>query len=186
MEGGDEFAELLAAAGEGDRAALDRLMPRVYAELQGLACRQLTRERADHTLSPTALVNEAYVKIAGYERPGWRGRAHFMAMAAQAMRRILVDHAERRRAGKRGGGRPHVSLDSVQIGEETHLDELLALSDALERLRTLDDRQGRVVECRFLAGMSVEETSEALGVAPATVKRDWTAARAWLNRELGT
>ena len=186
LEHSDDVTQLLAAAGTGDRAALDRLMPHVYAELQALARRQMSRERPDHTLSATALAHEAYVKLAGYAQPGWQSRAHFLAIAAQAMRRILIDHAVRRGAHKRGGGQQRLSLEGLEIAGDDELGELLELDDALNRLRELDERQSRVVECRFFAGMSVEETAEALGIAPATVKRDWTAARAWLNRELAS
>lgn len=169
---------------------MDRLFPLVYDELRRIAHRQLGAERPDHTLETSALVHEAYIKLVGLDRMEWRGRAHFFAAAGGAMRRILIDHAERRRALKRGGGRQRVPLDAVDLPshaalDDRSLDELLALDQALERLRTMDERQAKVVECRFFAGMSIDEVAEALGVSPMTVKRDWTAARAWLNRELG-
>ena len=174
---------------------MDEFFPTVYDELRRIAHRQLGRERPDHTLGTTALVHEAYLKLARLERIAWHGRAHFLAVAAQAMRRVLVDYAVARRTLKRGGARPAAALDDVPSGDliaadalaaaATRADELLALDDALRRLASLDERQARVVECRFFAGMSVEETAEALDVSPATVKRDWTLARAWLNRELG-
>lgn len=168
---------------------MDRLFPLVYDELQRIAHRQLGAERPDHTLETSALVHEAYIKLVGLDRMEWRGRAHFFAAAAGAMRRILIDHAERRRALKRGGGRRRVPLDGVDLPsqlalDERSLDELLALDQALDRLRVMDERQAKVVECRFFAGMSIDEVAEALDVSPMTVKRDWTAARAWLNREL--
>jgi RNA polymerase sigma-70 factor, ECF subfamily len=177
------------------RDAVDDFFPTVYEELRRIAHRQLGRERPDHTLGTTALVHEAYLKLARLDRIAWQGRAHFLAVAAQAMRRVLVDYAVARRTLKRGGARTAAALDDVPSGDlvaadalaaaATRADELLALDDALRRLAALDERQARVVECRFFAGMSVEETAEALDVSPATVKRDWTLARAWLNRELG-
>lgn len=184
MTSSKDFRELLAAAGKGDREALDRLVPLVYGELRGLAHRQLAGEHPDHTLGATALVNEAYLKLAGYRKPGFRDRSHFLAIAAQAMRRILVDHAVRRNAEKRGGGRAPVPLYEVEIGGDARIEELVSLDHALARLESLDERLARVVECRFFAGMTVEETAEALGVGTATVKRDWATARAWLNREM--
>lgn len=169
---------------------MDRLFPLVYGELQRIAHRQLGMERPGHTLETSALVHEAYIKLVGLDRMEWRGRAHFFAAAAGAMRRILIDHAERRGARKRGGGRRRVPLEDVDIPSRTSLDdrsleELLALDRALNRLRIMDERQAKVVECRFFAGMTIEEVAEALDVSAMTVKRDWTAARAWLNRELG-
>lgn len=169
---------------------MDEVFPLVYAELQRIARRQLGMERPDHTLETSALVHEAYIKLVGLDRIEWRGRSHFFAAAAGAMRRILIDHAEKRRTLKRGGDRRRVPLEAVDLPagarlDDRGLDDLLALDRALGRLRQLDERQARVVECRFFAGMSIDEVAEALDVAPATVKRDWTAARAWLNRELG-
>lgn len=179
-----EITQLLAAASAGDRSALDRVVPLVYDELRRLAHRQLAGERPEHTLNTGALVHEAYLKLAGLERLEWRDRAHFFAVAAGAMRRILIDYAVRRRAAKRGGGARHEPLDRVMIAAGERAEELLALDEALERLRALDERQSRVVECRFFAGMSIDETAAALDISPATVKRDWMMARAWLNREL--
>lgn len=149
-----------------------------------MAHRHLGREREGHTLDTTALVHEAYLKLARLDRVRWQTRTHFLAFAAQAMRRVLVDYAVRRNAEKRGGRRERVPLSPVMVAVDDRVEDLLALDDALERLRALDERQCRVVECRFFAGMSVEETAEVLGVSAATVKRDWTHARAWLNRAL--
>lgn len=185
----EEVTRLLEAAGDGERQAMNRLFPLVYGELQRIAHRQLSMESPGHTLETAALVNEAYIRMVGLERMEWRGRSHFFAVAAGAMRRILIDHATSRRALKRGGDMARVALDDVDLPANHGLDddslaELLALDQALDRLRELDERQARVVEARFFAGMSIEEVAEALAVSPMTVKRDWTAARAWLNREL--
>lgn len=176
---------LLQAAAAGDPAAMDRLMPIVYGELRAIAHGRMRGERRDHTLSTTALVHEAYLKLVDLDRIQYRDRAHFFAIAAQAMRYILVDHAQRRNAQKRGGGRTRVSLENTPLMTEQQALEVLALEDALVRLRTLSERQHQVVECRFFAGLTIAETSAALDISPATVKRDWNAARAWLNRELG-
>lgn len=179
-----EVTRLLEAAGEGDRSAFDRVVPLVYQELRRLAHRELARERPDHTLETGALVHEAYLRLVGLDRMEWKGRSHFFAAAAGAMRRILIDYAVRRKALKRGGGATPISADDVPLPVEADVEELIAMSEALERLRSLDERQARVVECRFFAGMTIEEVGEALDVSPMTVKRDWAAARAWLNREL--
>lgn len=182
----DRVTDLLLAARDGDRAALDELFPVVYGLLYRMAHRKLAGERAGHTLSTTGLVHEAYLKLVRLDRIQWQGRAHFLAIAAQAMRNILVDYALRRKAAKRGGGRQDESLSGALAMAEAPASDVLSLHEALKRLEALDARQGRVVECRFFAGMSVEETAEALGVSPASVKRDWALARAWLNRELGS
>lgn len=184
MAGPGQVTQLLEAASAGDPHAFDRLVPLIYDELRGIARKQLAGERPDHTLDTTALVHEAYVKLVGLERMEWGGRPHFLAAAAGAMRRILVDHARNRRAIKRGGGVAAVSLGGVVVAVRDSVDQLLELDRALLRLRELDIRQSRVVELRFFAGMTVEEVAEVLEVSPTTVKRDWTAARAWLNREL--
>jgi RNA polymerase sigma factor (TIGR02999 family) len=181
----DDITRALAELAGGDGAALDRLLPVVYESLRGLAQRELRRERPDHTLNATALVHEAYLRLVQLDRITWEGRAHFFGAAAQAMRRILISYARMRKADKRGSGAEHLPLDDVVIAARDRPADLLALDDALERLAALDERQARVVECRFFAGMGVEETGAALGISPATVKRDWTLARAWLNRELG-
>ena len=164
--------------------ALDDMVPLVYAELRQIAHRQLYSERPDHTLNTTALVHEAYLKLSGLDRMQWKSRAHFFAIAAQAMRYILVNYAVRRTAAKRGGNQVVLPLDEAgQIAADS-VEDLLALHEALKRLEALGERPCRVVECRFFGGMTVEETAEALDISPATVKRDWQAARAWLNREL--
>lgn len=180
-----DVTQLLMELTDGDRAAIDRLFPVVYENLRGLARREMRRERADHTLDATALVHEAYMKMVQLERISWQGRAHFYGAAAQAMRRILISYARMKKADKRGSGADHVSIDDVVVAARAQPASLVALDEALTRLEGLSARQARVVECRFFAGMSVEETAEALDISPATVKRDWTVARAFLNRELG-
>ena len=164
---------------------MDDLLPLVYGELKRIAARQLRSERAGHTLCTTALVHEAWLELSNLDRIKWQNRSHYLAVAAQAMRRVLIDHAVARRAQKRGGGQHVESLEAdplVMVQERAA--ELLDLDHALERLAALDGRQARIVECRFFGGMSIEETAAALDVSPATVKRDWVLARAWLNREL--
>lgn len=178
------ITQVLVALSEGDRSALDRLLPMVYDHLKGIAERELRRERPGHTLTPTALVHEAYLRLIELDRITWRGRAHFFGACAQAMRRILISYARMKKADKRGGGLAHVPIDDVVVAAQSRPGDLVALDDALTRLETMSERQARIVECRFFAGMGVEETAKALGVSPATVKREWTAARAWLNREL--
>ena len=165
--------------------ALDDVFPAVYEELKRVAHRHLRGERTEHTLGTTALVHEAYLELAKLDHVRWPGRPHMLAAASKAMRRILIDYAVARRAQKRGGGAQAEPLDDAVAMALARGDELLALDEALERLAGVNERYGRVVECRFYGGMSVEETAEALGTSPATVKRDWTVARAWLNRELG-
>ncbi len=179
-----DVTQALLAHSAGDRTALDRVLPLVYDHLRSLARRELRRERPDHTLTPTALVHEAYLKLVQLDRVSWQGRAHFFGACATEMRRILISYARMRKAEKRGGGSDHVPLENVVLATQTRPGEVVALDEALTRLEALSDRQARVVECRFFAGMGVEETAEALGISPATVKREWTAARAWLNREL--
>lgn len=172
---------------QGDASALHALLPLVYEEMRRLAGAYLREESAGHTLQPTALAHEAYLRLLDQRHVSWQNRAHFMGLAAQAMRRILIDHARRRGAQKRGGDAVHVTLeDSDAIAEGAEPLGVAAddLNDALDRLAALDERQARVVELRFFTGLSVEETAEVLGVSPATVKRDWTLARAWLHRDL--
>jgi RNA polymerase sigma factor (TIGR02999 family) len=164
--------------------SLDELVLEVYDDLRRMAHRQLRAERPDHTLSTTALVHEAYLKLARLDRIQWQNRAHFCAEAARAMRRILVDWAVRRGAQKRGGSLARVELDRLQAVTDHDAGQLLALHSALQALEREHPRHARVVECRFFGGMSVPEVAEALGLSPATVKRDWQIARAWLNREL--
>jgi RNA polymerase sigma factor (TIGR02999 family) len=178
-----DVSGLLQAWSRGDSRALDRLTPIVYGELRRLARRHLKGERNGHSLQATALVNEAYVRLTDFTRMEWQNRAHFFAVSAQVMRRILVDHA-RRRNGKRGRGQLHVSLDeTVVVAPEPSLD-LVALDDALKALARVDARKAQVVEMRFFGGLSVEESAEVLEVSPVTVMRDWRAAKAWLHREV--
>ncbi len=179
-----QVTQLLQGWREGDSKALDALLPLVYKELRRLAHFQLRNERADHTLQSSALVHEAYLRLVGVNPPRWESRTHFFAIAAQLMRQILVDYARRHRAAKRGGKVCIVSLlDAMVMPRQTDID-VIALDDALQTLTKIDERQGRVVELRFFAGLSLEEISRALNVGPATVQRDWTAARAWLYREM--
>ncbi len=179
-----DVTQALLAHGEGDREALERVLPMVYEHLRELAQRALRRERPGHTLTPTGLVHEVYLKLVRLDKVSWRDRAHFFGACAQEMRRILISYARMKKAGKRGGGADAVPLEDAVLAAETRPAELLALDEALSRLEQLSQRQARVVECRFFVGMSVEETAAALAISPATVKREWAAARAWLNREL--
>lgn len=180
----DAGARRALEAAVGSREALDEFVPRLYQELRGMAHRQLLGERADHTLSTTALVHEAYLKLARLDRLEWQNRSHFCAEAARAMRRILVDYAVQRGARKRGGGRVKVEMEDDFAITDAEAGQLLALHRALEELESHHPRHARVVECRFFAGMTTPEIGEALDISPATVKRDWQMARAWLNREL--
>lgn len=180
----DEIGRTVQHPAEDPSEALDRLVPPAYDELRRIAHRQLRGERGDHTLDTGALVHEAYLKLSRLDRIEWRDRSHFLAAAAGAMRRILVDYAVARKAGKRGGGQQRVPLDEVVVLTDDRAQELLALDDALRRLAAESERAARIVEWRFFGGMSIEETAEVLGISPATVKREWTLARAWLNRAL--
>jgi RNA polymerase sigma factor (TIGR02999 family) len=163
---------------------LDPLLPVVYAELERLAQRQLRSERSDHTLQTGDLVHEAYLKLGALGHIEWQNRAQFFAIAAQAMRRVLVSYALRRTRSKRGGKRRRVPLDDAMIVTEAQSEDVLALDEALSQLEGINERLSRIVECRYFAGLSIEESAEALGISPATVKRDWTMARAWLHRAL--
>ncbi|MAF66448.1 MAG: RNA polymerase subunit sigma-70 [Planctomycetes bacterium] len=178
-------SRLLGEVSKGDRVAGERLMPLVYAELREIAQRLFRRERADHTLEPTALVHEAWMKLVDQDRVDWQGRSHFFAVGAQAMRRILVDHARARGRDKRGGNRRAVAFPEGLEAAAQGAPDLLDLEGALARLEKLDPRQGRVVELRFFAGLSVREVAEVIGVSVRTVEAEWTAAKAWLRRELG-
>jgi RNA polymerase sigma-70 factor (ECF subfamily) len=178
-----EVSGLLRAWGDGDRAALDKLTPVVYEELRRLASHYMRGERPGHSLQATALVNEAYMRLVDYKGMQWQNRAHFFAVSAQLMRRILVEHARRHNL-KRGGGVPHVSLDDTAIVGGDRGADLVALDDALEALARFDLRKVQVVEMRFFGGLSVEETAEVLKVSSVTVMRDWSTAKAWLYREL--
>ncbi len=179
-----EVTRLLLAWGDGDESALASLTPLVYQELRRRAHRYMSGERAGHTLQTTALVNEAYLRLVEQDRVRWQNRAHFFAIAAQIMRRILLNYARDQQREKRGGGAVRVSLSAVapELGEE--FVELLALDEALERLALVDERKQRVVELRYFGGLSVDETAEVLKVSPVTVMRDWNLAKAWLLREL--
>jgi RNA polymerase sigma factor (TIGR02999 family) len=175
---------LLADWGQGNEEARDALIPVVYGELRRLARRHLWRERPDHTLQSAALVNEAYLRLVRQDVPQWQNRAHFFGVAAQLMRHILVDHARNRMAAKRGGSAPRLVLDPELAPAQNPGIDLVALDDALGRLSTLDPQQGRLIELRFFGGLSIEETAVVLGISPATVKREWATARAWMRREL--
>lgn len=176
--------ELLVAWGEGDESALERLIPLVHHELRRLARRQMNGERSGHTLQATALVNEAYMRLIDLSRVQWRDRAHFFAMSARLMRRVLVDHARSRKYQKRRGNAPHVALSDAVLGSPEQGADLVALDDALHALAAVDARKSEVVELRFFGGFSVEETAEALHVSAETVARDWRLAKVWLLREL--
>jgi RNA polymerase sigma factor (TIGR02999 family) len=181
---GDDITQLLRAWGDGNQAALDRLMPLVYAQLRQAAHRYMARERRGHTLQSTALVNEVYVRLAKAREMRWQDRVHFFAISAQMMRRILTDYAHARQYAKRGGGAQVVSLDEAPEVSQKPRADLVALDDALNRLAAVDERKSRVVELRYFGGLSVEETGEVLRVSPETVMRDWKLAKAWLLREL--
>jgi len=181
---GSTVTELLVRARSGDSSALADVFPVIYDELRRLARQQLQREPDGHTLSPTALVHEAYMRLIDYSRVEWTGRSHFLAVASTAMRRILVDHARGHRSIKRGGALRHVPIDSVEIGTEDRAELLVAIDEALDRLTAIDPRQARVVECRFFGGMTEEETAEALGIGLRTAKRDWAKAKSWLHKEI--
>ena len=180
-----EVTRLLVAWGDGDRAALDRLMPLVHAELRRLARHYMSRERPGHTLQSTALVNEAYLRLVDQENMRWENRAHFFGIAARLMRQILVEHARSRQAAKRGGRQFRLSLSKVdRVASGPDLD-LLALDEALGRLEALDPQKSRIVELRYFGGLGIDETAEVVGKSPATVKREWSLARAWLRSEIG-
>jgi RNA polymerase sigma factor (TIGR02999 family) len=178
--------ELLVAWGNGDETARDELMPLVYRELHRLAHQYMKRENPGHTLQTSALVNEAFVKLVDQRDVHWRNRAHFFGIAAQLMRRILVDHARSRQYLKRGGGAHHVSFEEAAIVSQERAADVVALDDALTTLAAVDTRKSQIVELRFFGGLSIEETAEVLAVSPGTVMRDWTLAKAWLRREMTT
>ena len=185
MEPPEGITQLLVNWGKGDQAALDRLMPLVYSELRRLATNYLRRERMGHTLQPTALVNEAYLKLVGQKNAKWQNRAHFFAISAQLMRRILVDHARRHQADKRGGtDQQRLSITSAQELVAQQEVDLLALNEALDELSEMDAQQGRIVELKFFGGLSIDETAEVVGISHATVEREWKSARAWLRHRL--
>ncbi len=179
-----EITRLLADWGRGDRGALDKLAPLVHAELRRIARRQMGSERQGHTLQATALVNEAYLRLAGQQGFEWRDRAHFFAVCAQVMRHVLIDHARAHARDKRGGGAVHVPLDEAANAAGVGSKEMLALDEALRGLEEVDPQKARVVALRYFAGLSIEETAEVLGISPTTVRREWRRAKAWLYRAI--
>lgn len=180
----NQVTELLVRWRGGEKEALDSLMPLVYGELRRIAQHYLNNERSDHTLQSTALVHEAYVRLAHQDLPQWQNRAHFFAVAAQLMRQILVDYARSHRASKRGGDVYKSALDDAEEQPQAADLDIVALDDALKTLALMDSQQSKVVELKFFGGLSIEDTAEVLGISPSTVKRDWVTARAWLYREL--
>ena len=182
----NETTRLLAEAAQGDRGAAEALIPHIYHELRALAAARLRNERKDHTLQPTAIVNEVYLQLIDQAGVNWRDRNHFFAVAATQMRRILIDHARKRSAGKRGGGARRIQLDDQFVQHNTDPLEMLALNDVLDRLQQLNARHARVIELRIFGGLTVTEAATVLEVSPATVKNDFRVARAWLAAELGT
>ncbi len=180
----ERITQLLQAHASGDRNALNRLVPLVYDEMQRLAHKRLLAERPGHTLCTTELVHEAYLKLLDFNRINWNNRKHFYAIASQIMRNILVDYAVKQRAQKRGGKRKRVTLGESDAATDTNLHDILSIHQALQKLEKVDERQVRIVECRFFGGLNIEETAATLGVSEPTVYRDWKMARAWLNREL--
>lgn len=185
MTESEGLTQLLEAASGGNVEALNRVFPLVYDELRRLARNRLRAERPDHTLNTTALVHEAYIKLVDQTRVQWKSRAHFYAIASRAMRRILINYAQMRKAGKRGGGAVHVSLDELGMElPDAQVEQLLALEDALEELKTFNERGADVVVYRFFGGLSYDEIAEVMGTSAITVRRAWSAARSWLHREL--
>lgn len=180
-----QVTHLLKQWQEGNGAALEALMPLIYSELKRLAASYLRRERPDHTLQSAALVNEAYLRLIDQTQVSWQNKAHFFGIAAQMMRRILVDHARGHNAAKRGAGMPVLALDEAVAQAQKQSIEVLGLDEALEKLEKLDPQQRKIIELRFFGGLSIEDVANVLGISPATVKRDWAAARAWLYREVG-
>lgn len=177
-----EVTRLLADWGRGDHSALDKLFPLVHTELRRIASRQMRGERPGHTLQATALVNEAYLRLAGQDSFEWHDRAHFFAVCAQVMRHILIDHARSNARDKRGGGAIHVSLDEAAVAAVEEVTDFVALDEALSALEAVDPQKGRIVELRYFGGLSMEETAEVLKISPRTVRREWRRAKAWLYR----
>ena len=177
-----EVTQLLADWGSGDRSALEKLLPLVHSELRRIARRQMSHERPGHTLQATALVNEAYLKLAGQQGLEWQNRAHFFAVAAQVMRHILIDHARAHARDKRGGGAIQVSLNEAVASGGEQAENFLALDEALRTLEQIDPQKGKIVELRYFGGLSIEETADVLNVSPRTVRREWQRAKAWLYR----
>lgn len=176
--------QLLINWNQGNIEALDQLLPIVYDELQNIAHRFLLYERKDHTLTTIALVHEAYLNLVDQRQANWQNKAHFLAIAAQSMRRILISYARQRNANKRGGGKPRITLVEEFIPGNTQEDDIIALDESLKRLEQFDERLSKIVEYRYFAGLSIEETAEVLNISPATVKRDWRTAKAWLLQDL--
>ncbi len=178
------MSQLLRDWSNGDQAALDKVMPVVYQELRRLAHHYMRRERPGHTLQTTALVNEAYLRLADYKKMRWQSRSHFFAVAAQVMRRILVEQARSKNYAKRGGGAEKISLDETAIVSAGRSAEVIAVDDALTELESWDARKGRIVELRFFGGLSIEETADVMKVSPTTVQREWRSAKAWLHKAI--
>ena len=184
MSSTHEVTELLTAWSGGDKAALDKLMPLIHQELRRLAHRYMSRERPGHTMQTTALVNEAYLRLVNRDGVHWQNRAHFFAIASQLMRHILVDHARSHAYAKRGGGAQTISLDEAMVVSQERAAEVVALDDVLKELAKIDPQQSRIVELRFFGGLTIEETAVVLRLSPATIKREWSTAKAWLYHEL--
>lgn len=185
-EGKSEVTQMLQMVSEGKERAADRLLPLVYNELRGIAGTYMRRERSDHTLQPTSLVHEAYVKLVDQDQIDWKGKTHFLAVSANAMRRILVDHARTKMRKKRGGDKKKVGIEVAEwsVLDPQDEDHVLAVDEALEMLETLDERQARIVEMRFFTGMTVKEVAEAMGVSKRTIEAEWTMIKAWLKKEI--
>jgi len=181
-----QMTQLLIDWSNGDKAALDLLIPLVDSELRWLAGHYMRRERPEHTLQTSALVNEAYLRLIDQKNVNWQNRAHFFGIAAKLMRQVLIDHARARQSAKRGGEAEQVSLDEMAIVSQERSAELLALDEALERLAAFDQRKARIVELRFFGGLNLEETAEVLGISSPTVQREWRSAKAWLHKSLST
>jgi RNA polymerase sigma factor (TIGR02999 family) len=179
-----EVTRILSAIDRGDAQAAEQLLPLVYGELRRLAAQRLSREAPGQTLQATALVHEAYLRLVGATDPGWNGRGHFFAAAAEAMRRLLIERARRARSPRRGGDRDRIELDPADLAESVRSDDLLALDEALDRLTAKDARKAELVKLRYFAGLTMEQAAEALGISPATAHRDWNYARAWLHRSI--
>jgi len=184
MQTPENVTQLLIDWGKGDKEALDKLVPLVYEELRRQAARYLRHERVGHTLQTTALIHEAYVRLVDQRNVHWQNRAHFFGIAAQMMRRILVDHARSKKRAKRGGSDIRISFTEASLKTPDRDLDIVALDEALERLAQIDEQQSRIVELRFFSGLTVEETAEVLSISTATVKRDWSMAKAWLHREI--
>jgi RNA polymerase sigma factor (TIGR02999 family) len=180
----NEVTQLLINWSQGDRKALDDLIPLVQVELRRLARHYMAREKPDHTLQTSALINEAYIRLIDQQNVPWQNRAHFFAVSAQVMRHILVDHARKHRYAKRGGGAPQVSLDEAVARVDQKADELVALDEALKSLAKLDPRKSQIIELRFFGGLNLDETAEVMKISSPTVQREWRSARAWLRHEL--